>query len=112
MSAPVVQIVTFRLDGLSEADYRERCDELTPAFRDMPGLVSKVWLADPRTTTYGGVYVWRDDGAHREYVDGPIFAALQVMPGLRDVTTRSFGVLEGPTAVTAPYIPDRPGVAG
>lgn len=53
-----IQIVNFNLKGVSEADYRALCDQLAPAFAVMPGLISKVWLADAATNTYGGVYTW------------------------------------------------------
>jgi len=56
----VIQVIQFRLAGLSEADYRAHTERVAPIFRDMPGLVSKLWLADAATNTYGGVYTWRD----------------------------------------------------
>ena len=34
------------------------------------------------------------------YVNGPIFGALLANPGIADVTTRDFGVLERPTEIT------------
>jgi hypothetical protein len=50
-----VQIVNFNLKGIADAQFREACDQLAPAFAAVPGLISKVWLADPSTNTYGGV---------------------------------------------------------
>ena len=41
-----IVIVNFSLDGLSETDYERLCDEVAPAFAAVPGLTSKVWLAD------------------------------------------------------------------
>ena len=41
-----ILIVNFNLDGLSEEDFASSCDELAPAFAAVPGLASKVWLAD------------------------------------------------------------------
>jgi hypothetical protein len=53
-----IQIVNFRLEGMGEEDYRGIAEAIAPAFANLPGLVSKTWLADPETDTYGGVYVW------------------------------------------------------
>lgn len=50
-----VQIVTFRLADMTEEGYREACDGFTAAFAELPGLLAKIWLADPATDTYGGV---------------------------------------------------------
>ena len=58
-----VQIINFNLNGIDEAGYRALCDELAPVFGAMPGLLSKVWLADAETNTYGGVYLWEDRAA-------------------------------------------------
>ena len=60
-----IQVVNFHLQDLSEADYRALCDEVAPAFAEVAGLISKVWLANPSTNTYGGVYTW----ASREAMD-------------------------------------------
>ena len=58
-----VVIINFSLDGLTEAEYRAKCDEIAPAFAAVPGLVSKVWLADTADGVYGGVYTFEDGGA-------------------------------------------------
>jgi hypothetical protein len=96
-----VQLVTFRLAGISTADYEAHCAHVAPAFAGLPGLQSKVWLADPAANVFGGLYAWRDRAAMDAYVDGDLFAALQANPGLEDVRTRAFGVLEEPGRVTA-----------
>ena len=41
-----ILIVNFNLDGLSEEEFESSCDELAPAFAAVPGLASKVWLAE------------------------------------------------------------------
>ncbi len=46
----IIQVVNFNLKDLSDADYRSACDGLAPELARVPGLISKVWLADePRT---------------------------------------------------------------
>lgn len=95
-----IQIVTFRLKGTSAQDYAAGCDEVAPTFAAIPGLISKVWLADERSNTYGGVYSWRDRAAMEAYLKTDLFRAIVSDPTLEDVTSRDFPILEGPTAVT------------
>ena len=95
-----VQIVNFQLNGIDEAQYCQLCDEEAPAFAAIPGLVSKVWLADKSTNTYGGVYLWRDQQAMQDYLDGDLFHSIGADPHLKALTSRDFGVLEAPTEVT------------
>jgi heme-degrading monooxygenase HmoA len=95
-----IQIIKFRLKDLSEADYRGVCDELAPAFADMPGLVSKVWLANSAANTYGGVYTWASREAMEEFSKSELFTAVATNPNLADITSVDFDVLEDPTHVT------------
>ncbi|MGH2351700.1 MAG: YdhR family protein [Chloroflexota bacterium] len=95
-----VQIVSFRLKDLTEAEFRTLCDQLAPTWAAVPGLISKVWLANPATNTYGGVYTWRDRQAMEQYTRSELFAGLAVHPNLADLASTDFGVLEGPTRVT------------
>ncbi len=95
-----IQIVNFRLKDLSEEDYVKSCEQEASAFADLPGLISKVWLANRETNTYGGVYTWQDRQAMENYVNSELFNAVATDPNLVDITSRDFAVLEGPTRVT------------
>ena len=95
-----IQLVTFQLAGIEAAAHRAHCEAVAPAFTKIPGLRAKAWLANPSTNTYGGVYAWESQEAMEAYVSGPIFAGLLANPGLANVTTRDFGVLERPTEIT------------
>ncbi len=96
-----VQIVNFQLSGITEEQYRATCDELAPAFAAVPGLVAKVWLADADANTYGGVYVWTDRTAMEQFQGSELFQAVVSHPNLAGISSRDFGVLEAPTAVTS-----------
>ena len=95
-----IQVVTFQLAGLEPDNYRAHCETVAPAFAEIPGLRAKAWLANPSTNTYGGIYAWESRKVMEDYVSGPIFGALLANPGVADVTTRDFGVLERPTEIT------------
>ncbi len=96
-----IQIVTLHLKDLSDGDYRAACDGLAPVFAEVPGLVSKVWLADPATNTYGGVYTWVDRAAMQAFAGSELFASIVANPNLVDFSSSDFDVLDGPTRVTS-----------
>ena len=100
-----VQIVNFHLKDLTDADYRSACGGWAPAFAAVPGLVSKVWLADAATNTYGGIYTWVDRAAMTAFADSDLFQAVVANPNLANITSRDFPILEGPGVVTAARVP-------
>jgi hypothetical protein len=95
-----ILIVNFNLDGLSEEEFESSCDELAPAFAAVPGLASKVWLADRAEETFGGVYTFESEQAVDDYLRSDLFAGIGATPGLVNISVRRFGVLEGPTRAT------------
>lgn len=97
-----VQIITFRLADMTEEGYREACAGFTPAYAELPGLLAKVWLADPGTNTYGGVYLFRDREAMDAYVASELFATVAAFPHFADITSRDFAVYEDLTRATQP----------
>ena len=97
-----VQIITFRLDGMDEEGYRSACAEMAPAFAELPGLLAKVWLADPAENTYGGVYLFRDREAMKAYGASELFATVAAFPHFADIRSTDFAVYEDLTRVTQP----------
>ena len=95
-----IQIVNFNLKDISDADYRTACDGLAEVFAGVPGLISKVWLADEHANTYGGVYTWVDRAAMETYLRSDLFKAVAANPNLANITSRDFDVLEGPSRIT------------
>lgn len=105
-----IQIVEFELQGLGRGDYEAQCDQLAPAFADLPGLVSKQWIIDPDTNRAGGVYMWADREACDAYVAGPMFSAVRANPVFANVRTRRYDLLARPSAVTCGTTPAVPGL--
>jgi len=96
-----VRIVTFRLNGVTPAEYAEGATGLAPVFTTWPGLLAKVWIADEDTGTYGGVYTFTDRAAADRSRDTDVFRSLEANPGFADLTVREFDVLEAPTEISA-----------
>ena len=96
----IIQVVTFNLKDLSVAEYRSVCDGLAPELARVPGLISKVWLADEASNTYGGVYTWGDREAMDDFARSDFFRAFATNPSFSDITSMAYGILEGPSQVT------------
>jgi quinol monooxygenase YgiN len=95
-----VQIINFNLKDATEAQYRALCDDLAPTFGAMPGLLTKYWLADAATNTYGGVYIWENRAAMEAYMNGEVAAAVIAHPNLANISSKDYDILESPTQVT------------
>lgn len=96
-----IQIVNFNLNNMTHSEYQQACEtQFAAAFRDVPGLLTKVWLSHPETNTYGGVYTWRDAQAMQDFAQSPLFQAVVTNPHLVNLTARDFAILEAPTRVT------------
>ena len=94
------QIITYRLNGITEADYLAGSPPDAEAIAGVPGLVSKVWLADPATNTYGGFYLWQDRAAMEAFMASGMVAALMTRPHLAEITSRDFAVPEALSRTT------------
>lgn len=100
-----VQIVTFDVTGLTDEGYLEAGAQLAPAIAEMPGLIAKIWLAEPEGNGYGGVYLWRDRAAMEGYIASDLFQAVAAFPHFTNIASRDFAVHEDLTRVTQPGLP-------
>ena len=95
-----ILVVNFNLDGLTEEQFAGSAEGLAPAFAAVPGLASKVWLADRADGIYGGVYTFESEQAVDDYLHSDLWAGVCATPGLVNISVRRFGVLEAPTRIT------------
>ena len=93
-------IVNFNLQGIERAQYEEACNELASTFAAIDGLISKHWLANENTNTYGGVYVWESPEAMNNFKSSEIFQQVGSNPAFANITVTDFEILEGPSQVT------------
>jgi hypothetical protein len=99
-----IGIVNFGLaDGYSRAKFDEDMPGLAPAFKPetekgpLPGLLSKRWLANDETKTYGGVYLWKDEESFQKFKtvpEMPWLGAISVNPNFTGATLRGFKIVE------------------
>ena len=95
-----ILIINFNLHELSHAEYLGICDEVAPAFSAVPGLISKQWIANEETNTYGGVYLWQDQQAMLDYKESELFKGLGSNPGFANISIADFDLLTDPSTVT------------
>lgn len=94
-------IVTFELDGIDDAAYRELAAQIAPVFRDVPGLVSKTWLAAPEHNTYGGIYFFADAASLAAYLGSDIVRGMTGNPNFRNLSLDTFGTIDAANQITA-----------
>jgi heme-degrading monooxygenase HmoA len=98
------QVITFGLNGITEEQFQEVCGADAPTFANLPGLLAKIWLRDPETNTYGGLYLWDDQEAYEGYIKGEVFNAIKADQNLKNVESRDFGVFEDLSSLTMPKL--------
>lgn len=99
-----VRVVNFGLVGISPEGYAAHCEQIAPQFNAWPGLVAKVWLADPDRNTFGGIYLFEDGAAARASRSTELFANMLASDVFSDATIDEFDTLAGPTAITSPFV--------
>ena len=96
-----IQVVNFNLEELSHEDYSNAATDLAPAFNEVKGLISKVWLSDEDANIYGGIYTWENRQSMEDYVNSQFYdEVLGSNPSLVNITSKDYAMLEGPTNIT------------
>jgi len=94
----------FGLSGITEEQFHEACGGDAPYFANLPGLLAKVWIRDPETNAYGGLYLWADQETYERYVKGEVFNAIKTNQNLENVESRDFGVFDDLSSITMPKL--------
>ena len=95
-----ILIINFNLHELARPEYEVVCDEVSEAFAAIPGLLSKKWLANEDTNTYGGVYLFNDRQAMLDYQASELYTSLGENPAFINITATDFEMLSAPSSVT------------
>ena len=95
-----LQIITYQLSGITEAEYLATAPPDAALIAQVSGLVSKVWIASPETNTYGGVYLWQSQAALNAFMESPLVAAVMARPHLTAISSVVYDVPEAPSRTT------------
>lgn len=85
---------------MGAAEHAERSRQLAPAFAAVPGLISKTWLENRTSGSYGGFYVFETKAAFDRFVASELFELTYAQAHVADLATCEFSVDQGPTSVT------------
>ena len=98
----VIQVVNFNLEGIDHDQYLGAATEVAPAFKQLNGLRSKVWLSDKDNNTYVGVYTWDNLESMENYLNSEFYdQVLGSNPNFVNITYKAYDVLDGPTSITS-----------
>ena len=62
----IVQVVKYKT-GLSDEEAAKTIAQRAPQYEALSGLRQKLYIREPETGEYGGIYVWEDEDSMREF---------------------------------------------
>lgn len=71
---------------------RSLMQERAALYLEMPGLISKAFVFDPKTREYGGNYVWENREALERFLDSEIFKGAVKRFGEPEIRTHEMAV--------------------
>ena len=95
-----IQIINFNLSGISRSEYEAAAAEAAQPISEMPGLISKRWLANEETNTFGGTYFWDTKQHMQNWMDSQIFRDIGANPAFANSKVIDFEMIESLSAVT------------
>jgi hypothetical protein len=95
------QLITYQLHDISQADYLKNMVEAdAPVLAKVPGLISKVWLADEEKNTFGGFYLWENATAMENFMHSDLVKAVVSRPFVKNVSSVDFEVNQDASSIT------------
>ena len=95
------QLITYQLKDISQAEYlKQMVEPDAPVLARVPGLVSKIWLADEAKNTFGGFYLWKTKAAMEDFMHSDLVKAVVSRPFVTNVSSVDFEVNEKPSLIT------------
>jgi hypothetical protein len=83
-----------------KVDFAEAYLPAAQSIADVKGLLWKVWLMNEEEKTAGGIYLFEDGASVKEFLGGPIVAAVMSNPALSDIEAKVFGVISENSKIT------------
>jgi hypothetical protein len=95
------QLITYHLADISQADYlKQMVEPDAPVVANVPGLISKIWLADEENNTFGGFYLWESKTAMQDFMHSDLVKAVVSRPFVKDVSSVDFDVNHDASLIT------------
>jgi hypothetical protein len=71
-----------------------------PVLAKVPGLISKIWLADEAKNTFGGFYLWENKTAMQDFMHSDLVKAVVSRPFVQEVSSIDFEVNQSASSIT------------
>jgi hypothetical protein len=95
------QLITYQLKDISQAEYLQQMVEPdAPVLANVPGLISKTWLADEEKNTFGGFYLWDNKTAMEDFMHSDLVKAVVSRPFVKNVSSVDFEVNQNASVIT------------
>jgi hypothetical protein len=91
--------VNFKF-SISASEYEQAVAALAAQYATAPGLRWKIWTINEAEQEAGGIYLFDDESAVKELLEGPLTAQVLSHPALSDFSVKQFDVMEEVTAIT------------
>ena len=88
-----IQVITFRLERMSPAQFDRYGQSFELAVRDTPGFVTTVCLEGQVENARGGVIVWEDAPAMAAFRHSELYARLAMSPFVEDFQDKDMSVV-------------------
>ena len=98
MANQVLQ-VNFKFNVPRE-QYEETVVPLAQTFAEVPGCSWKIWLMNEQENEAGGIYLFIDEAAVKDFKASPLVAGVLSHPALSDHSIKQFEVMEEVSRVT------------
>jgi hypothetical protein len=95
---PVLMQVNFTPGDKQNRETQEDYNAVAHFISGLPGFRWKIWIADPATSTRGGIYLFDDLPAARAFGDDLLGPRLRE-DGARDISIRYFEINEEASAI-------------
>ena len=96
-----VLVIKFELSGIDAQAYRALTAQIAPKITQVPGLISKTWLADDTRNCYGGAYLFEDRESIEAYLRSDTVRQLKESGVFSNVTAEVFDTIEPATSMTS-----------
>jgi heme-degrading monooxygenase HmoA len=93
------QVFRYTLD-LDQEEYAERWASYAHDVSEVPGLLSKTWMADFETKTFASFYVWRSKEDADRFMASDLIARVAREPFLKDLSITTLPIMENPSRIT------------
>src|SRR5206468_9158548 len=95
------QLITYQLKDISQAEYlKQMVEPDAPVLAKVPGLISKIWLADEEKNTFGGFYLWKNKTAMEDFMHSDLVKAVVSRPFVKNVSSVDFEVNQKASLIT------------